>query len=82
MDKYNLVKLNEIHFVDGGTCGEIYKQNGTKYYSIRCSITSENGSNYHKLKDVRLLITENELNRLINESFYYDKDNKKILFLN
>lgn len=80
MDKYKLNKLYKIQFVDEGVCGDVYKQEGTKYYSLTCSFESVDKNHYFKYDNVSLLLTEEELNRLINEQFYYDKNNHKVYF--
>lgn len=82
MFQCKLTKLSKIKFVDDGVCGDTYKENGTKYYSIECSFESIDESNYHKFKNVYLLLPEEELNKLINEPFYYNKNDKKIIFTN
>lgn len=80
MDKYKLIKFYNIKFVDEGVCGDIYKQEGMKYYSLICSFESVDKSHYFKYDNVSLLLTEEELNRLMNEQFYYDKNNHKVYF--
>lgn len=81
MDKYKLIKFYKIQFVDEGVCGDVYKQEGVKYYSIICSVESVDKNYYFKYDHVSLLLTEEELNKLINEQFYYDKNNHKVYFM-
>lgn len=80
--KYKLIKIYKIQFVDEGICGDVYKQEGIKYYSLTCSFESvdKTQTHYFKYDNVSLLLTEEELNKLINEYFYYDKNNNKIYF--
>ena len=80
--KYKLTKIYKIQFVDEGICGDIYRQEGIKYYSLTCSFESvdKNQTHYFKHNNVNLLLTEEELNKLINKQFYYDKNNNKIYF--
>lgn len=80
MDKYQLIKLYKIQFVDEGVCGDVYKKEGIKYYSLTCSFESVDKNRYFKYDNVSLLLTEEELNRLIIEQFYYDKNNHKVYF--
>ncbi len=80
MDKCELIRFQEIHFVDEGTCGDVYRQDRIKYYSIISSFESVDKKHYCKYENVSLLLTEEELNRLINEQFYYDKNNHKVYF--
>ena len=80
MEKYKLIKFYKIQFVDEGVCGDVYKQKGTKYYSLICSFESVDKNHYFKYDNVSLLLTEEELNKLINEQFYYDKNNHKVYF--
>ena len=79
MEKCKLIKFYKIQCVDDGVCGDVYKQEGIKYYSLICCLESVEGS-YSKYDNVRLLLLEEELNKLINEQFYYDKDNHKVYF--
>ena len=80
MDRYKLIKFYKIQFVDEGVCGDMYKQEGTKYYSLICSFESVDKKYYFKYDNVSLLLTEEELNKLINEPFYYDGSSHKIYF--
>lgn len=83
MQEFCLIKLKKICFVDDGICGETYRQNNNiKYYSIICSFESIDKINYSKFENICFLLKEEELNRLINESFYYDKNTNKIYFKN
>lgn len=79
MEACKLIKLYKIQFVDEGVCGDVYKQEGVKYYSLICCLESVEKP-YFKYDHVRLLLTEEELNKLFNEQFYYDKNNHKVLF--
>ena len=80
MQKFELDKIHKLYFIDNGICGELYKKDGIKYYSVTCSFESIDKHIYHKYDNIYLLLTEKELNKLFNESFYYDQNNNKIHF--
>lgn len=74
--KYRLDKIDSIHFVDGGVCGDMYKQHGRKYYEVMCSISSINTNCHRILGNQRFLLTDKDLNRLLHEEFIYDESNR------
>ena len=78
---YVLKKWQEIHFIDDGIYGEVYREHGGvehKYYSLMCTVESTD----HKAVygDIHFHLKEDAMNRLLNEPFYYDKKDKSIEF--
>lgn len=77
--EYVISKIHEIKFIDKGIYGDIYKEEGEKYYSVRCTIKCEEENYYNEIGNIKLHLNEENLNRILNEPFCYDKTNNEII---
>ena len=76
--KCRLIKIHKISFIDGGVYGEIYKSHGKKYYDVMFSIESEDGC--FSRGDIKSYLTQDELDKLLDDCIFYDVIKNKISF--